>query len=173
MTRGLPESGSDHSFLERLNAEEAILENAAFRVVADAEPLTAEHCLVYSRDCVPSFADVSRETVEGLFESEAFRRRFEGYGVIERGRAPFCTSNNGRCHAHAHLFSAALIEKVRFPDLAFTQYDSFGDLLNSITPAGEYLYYGVLGGPFWLCTSVATAEKRLVRKTVARALMHP
>ena len=96
-------SYENNPFFSKIMYEEQFCQNDCFGIVADADPITAGHYMIYSKIFKPSVADCDYLNA-ATFIREAFLPKVEvPYAYFERGRASFCTSMQGVKHAHAHL----------------------------------------------------------------------
>ena len=157
----------NNPFFSKIMYEEQFCQNDCFGVVADADPITAGHYMIYSKIFKPSVADCDYLNA-ATFIREAFLPKVEvPYAYFERGRASFCTSMQGVKHAHAHLVPRfADYMEALFPYGTALRHSSMEDAYRNAPKEGEYLIWGNMDGPFYLINHPEEIPKRAIRNTI-------
>ena len=100
------------SIRDRVASEDWIWCGYGIVVVADRQPVVRDHLLIVATAPAASLAALDHDLVEAALAGATEERGTE-FLLAERGRAPFCTSDNGEHQAHAHLFPLKELNEFR------------------------------------------------------------
>lgn len=163
----------ENPFLTRIIYEPQLVENEAFGIVADIDPIVPKHYLFYVKEQFPSIADSNITAAVDFLEKQFMPLIGEHYAYFERGRASFCTSMNGVLHGHGHLVPAFSHELSGiFPFGEELCFSSLQEAYEACGDNGQYLLWGHLGGEFYLIQHVEQMPKRTIRHTIRNISNH-
>lgn len=158
-------------------ASEVLLETPSFVILADIGPIVEGYCIIVSRRCIPSIAQLEPEELTELAMLKASLREAmqEPYGdsiVFEHGAATF-TRNAGACitHAHLHVVPTSIDLASDLADESFEQQDnSFGP--DQLETESGYLYYENQLGEKFLAL-VNSCASQYFRRKLGQAVKPP